>query len=112
MKNRKKWVSILAGVMAAVMILTLILSLIPTRAHAASSSEIRNQINELKNQKSDLKAQMEEVQGQYQANENEIADMVSRKNVIDQEIAILNEQIDNINQQLAAYSLLLSLIHI
>lgn len=108
MKNRKKWVSILAGVMAAVMILTLILSLIPTRAHAASSSEIRNQINELKNQKSDLKAQMEEVQGQYQANENEIADMVSRKNVIDQEIAILNEQIDNINQQLAAYSLLIA----
>ena len=41
MKNRKKLVSILAGVMAAVLVLTLILSLLPTRAYAASSSEIR-----------------------------------------------------------------------
>ena len=47
MKNRKKLVSILAGVMAAVLVLTLILSLLPTRAYAASSSEIRKQINGL-----------------------------------------------------------------
>ena len=39
MKNRKKLVSILAGVMAAVLVLTLILSLLPTRAYAASSSD-------------------------------------------------------------------------
>ena len=41
MKNRKKLVSLLAGIMAGIMLLTLILSLIPTRAYAASSSEIR-----------------------------------------------------------------------
>ena len=48
MKNRKKMVSLLAGIMAAVMVLTLVLSLLPTRAYAASSSEIRKQINQLK----------------------------------------------------------------
>ena len=48
MKNRKKWVSIMAGVMAAIMLLSLILSLIPTNVHAASSSEIKKQIAELK----------------------------------------------------------------
>ena len=47
MKDRKKLVSILAGVMAAVMLLTLILSILPLRAAAASSSEIRKQINAL-----------------------------------------------------------------
>ena len=36
MKNRKKLVSILAGIMAAIMVLTLVLSLLPTRAYAAS----------------------------------------------------------------------------
>ena len=51
MKNRKKLVSILAGVMAAIMLLTLILGLLPTRVSAASSSEIRKQINELKKEK-------------------------------------------------------------
>ena len=48
MKNRKKMVSILAGVMAFIMLLSLVLSLLPTKAHAASSSEIRKQINQLK----------------------------------------------------------------
>ncbi len=108
MKNRKKWISIMAGIMALVMLLSLLLSLIPTRVYAASSSEIRNQINDLKKQQSGLEDQKKDVQNQYEANEDEIADMVSKKNVIDQEIAILSEQIDLINQQMAAYSLLIA----
>ena len=48
MKNRKRMVSILAGFMAFMMLLTLILGLLPTPVHAASSSEIRKQINQLK----------------------------------------------------------------
>ena len=48
MKNRKRFVSVLAGVMAAIMLLSLILSLIPTRVSAASSSEIKKQIAQLK----------------------------------------------------------------
>ena len=48
MKNRKRFVSILAGIMAAVMLLSLIFSLIPVPAKAASSSELRKQINQLK----------------------------------------------------------------
>ena len=47
MKNRKRFVSIMAGIMAAIMLLSLILGLLPTRAHAASSSEIRKQINDI-----------------------------------------------------------------
>lgn len=108
MKNRKKWVSIMAGILAAVMLLSLILSLLPTRASAASSSEIKKQIQELENQQDELKQQMEDVQSQYEANEDEITDMVNRKNVIDQEISLLHEQIDLINQQLSAYALLIA----
>ena len=53
MNKRKKLVQILAGVMAAIMLLTLILGLIPTRVSAASSSEIKKQINALKKQKTE-----------------------------------------------------------
>ena len=108
MKNRKRFVSILAGLMAALMILTLILSLLPTRASAASSSEIRKQINELKNQKKEIQAQIEDLKDQYQKNENEIADIVARKNIIDQEIGLLHAQITNITEHISAFSVLVA----
>lgn len=108
MKNRKRLVSILAGVMAGIMLLTLILSLVPTRAYAASSSEIRKQINQLRDQKSELKSQIEDLKKQYQANKDDIADIVSRKNIIDQEIGLLHAQVDNINEQISAYGVLIA----
>ena len=108
MNNRKRLVSILAGVMAAVMLLTLVLSLLPTKASAASSSEIRKQINALKEEKKQLQGKIEEVQEQYEENENEIANIIAKKNVIDQEIQLLNEQVTNINEQIKAYNLLIA----
>ena len=108
MKNRKRFVSVLAGVMAAVMLLTLMLSILPTFAGAASSSEIRRQINELKKQKQELQSQIKDVQEQYKENENEIADIIAKKNVIDQEIQLLSEQITNINDQISAFNLLIA----
>jgi len=108
MKNRKRMVSILAGVMAFIMLLTLILGLLPTPAGAASSSEIRKQINQLKEEKEEIKDKIKEVQEQYEENENEIVDIISRKNVIDQEIQLLYTQIDNMNEQLSAYNILIA----
>ena len=55
MKNRKRLVSILAGIMAAVMILSLLFSILPSRVWAASSSEIRKQINALQDNRKDIK---------------------------------------------------------
>lgn len=107
MKNRKKIVSILAGIMAAVMVLSLLLSLIP-RASAASSSEIKNQINDLQNQKSDIREQMQDLQSQYEETEDEIANLLSQKGIVDQEIFLLHTEIENINQQIQAYNLLIA----
>ncbi len=108
MKNRKKLVSILAAVMAAIMVLTLVLSLVPTKAYAASSSEIRKQINGLQEKRTEMKSQMKELQDQYKANEDEISDIVARKNLIDQEIGLLHAQVDNINEQITAYGVLIA----
>lgn len=108
MKKRKRMVSILAGIMAGVMLLTLILGLLPTRASAASSSEIRKQINRLKEEKEEIKDKIKEVQAQYEENENEIANIIAKKNVIDQEIQLLSTQVENMNQQLSAYNILIA----
>ena len=108
MKNRKKLVSILAGIMAAVMLLTLVLGLLPTPAHAASSSEIRKQINHLKEEKEEIQGKIKEVQAQFKENENEIANIIAKKSIIDQEIQLLTTQLDNMNEQLAAYNILIA----
>ena len=104
MNRYRNYTKILALLLAAV----LVLGLMPGRAEAASSSELKEQLEELEEQKKELQAQMQEIQGQYQANENEILDMVSQKNVIDQEIALLHAQVKNINEQISAYSLLIA----
>lgn len=108
MKNRKRLVSILAGIMAAIMLLTLLLSIIPTRANAASSSEIRKQINSLQQDRKDIKTQMADLKDQYQANSDEIADIIARKNIVDQEIGLLHQEIININEQILAYNVLIA----
>ena len=108
MKNRKRMVSILAGIMAGVMLLTLLLSLLPTRAQAASSSEIRKQINAMKEEQKEIKQKISEVKEKYQENEDEIADLIARKNVIEQEVQLLNTQLTNINQQISAYNTLIA----
>lgn len=107
MRNRKKLVSILAGIMAAVMLLSLILSLIPA-AHAASSGEIRNQINDLKAQQSMIREEKSSLLEQYEQNEDEIADLVSRKVLVDHEIFLLCAEIELINQQINAFALLVA----
>lgn len=109
MKNRKRLVSILAGIMAAMMLVTLILSLIPVPANAyESSSEIRAQINALKEEKKAIQAQIKDVKEQYKKNEDEIADIVAQKNVIDQEIGLLSTELININEQISAYNVLIA----
>ena len=108
MKNRKRLVSILAGIMAAIMLLTLLISILPTKVSAASSSEIRKQINSLQDDRKEIKNQISELQVQYQATSDEISDIVARKNVIDQEIGLLHSEIININEQIGAYSVLIA----
>lgn len=108
MKNRKRLVSILAGIMAAIMLLTLLMSIIPTRASAASSSEIRKQINSLQQDRKDIKTQMADLKDQYQANSDEIADIIARKNILDQEIGLLHQEVININEQISAYNVLIA----
>lgn len=107
MKNRKKWISLFAGIMAAIMLLSLLFGIIPA-VSAASSSEIRKQINAMQEQREELKSQKEALKQQRQETENEIENLISEKYVIDQEITILYQEIALIEEQVAAYRLLIA----
>ncbi len=108
MKNRKFWAALMAGVLAAVMLLSLLLGLFASSAHAASSSEIKDQINDLAGEQEAMEEKLEELKGQQKDNLTQIKDIAEQKSVIEQQVGLLHEQVDNINEQIAAYSLLIA----
>ena len=104
MKMKHFGKSVIALLLAAVMAL----SMFPVSAEAASSGEIRQQIKDMKAENKELEEKLKELRGQFQENENEMINMVAQKDLIDQEIAILTEQITNINHQITSYSILIA----
>lgn len=107
-KKRKLFVSILAGIMAAIMLLGLIAGFIPTSVSAATSSELKAQLDKLQEDKKAIDAKIAQIQGQISENNGEMREMVAQKDLIDQEIALLHEQVTNINSQISAYNLLIA----
>jgi murein DD-endopeptidase MepM/ murein hydrolase activator NlpD len=106
MDKRKLFISILAGIMALVMLLGLVAGFIPA-AHAATSSELKAQLDKLEEDKAAIDAEIEKLNGQITENNDDMKEMVAQKNLIDQEIFLLYQQESNINDQIATYSLLI-----
>lgn len=96
------WLLILAILLAATV------NLLAFPAKAESSSEIKKQIQQLKEEKNEIAQQIEKLKGQISENQSEIEKLVQKKDIIDQEIALKYEEISNITEQVAAYSLLIA----
>ena len=107
MKDRKKLISLFAAILGVLLAMGLLANN-ATKANAESSSEIKNQIKDLENQQDELESQMEEIRGQYKENESEIVNIVNQKNVIDQEINLMYAKMDLVNQEIAAYNVLIA----
>lgn len=108
MDKRKLIVSILAGLLALVMVFGLVASFIPTQASAAKSSEIKKQLDSLKEDKKAIQEEIQKLKGQINENQSEMEQMVQKKDLIDQEITLRYDEIANINEQIAACSLLIA----
>lgn len=108
MGKRKQWVSILAGILALIMILSVVVGVLPTMVSAASPAELQSQINALKEQKKEQDKKLKEFKSQYQSNLNDMEATIAQKDIIDQEIFTLYEQMDNLTEQITAYGLLIA----
>ena len=95
---------LLTALLAAV----LLTAALPAPVQAASSDQIRQEINGLKSRNKGIQAELNGIQSTYDANASEIQDLVDQKNAIDQEINLMAEQIDNINQQIVSYGQLIA----
>ena len=71
MDKRKRFISLLAGLMALIMLLGLIAGFIPT-AHAAKSDELKAQLDAMKAEKAEIDAKIKEIKGQITENNDEM----------------------------------------
>ena len=108
MDKRKRTKSILAGILALALVIGLAVGFVPATAQAATSGELKAQLNALQQQNSNLQAEIRNLRSKLSENTDEIQRMVEEKNIIDQEIFLLYQQIDNINNQIATYSMLIA----
>ena len=108
MKKRKNGISLLAAALAVVMILSHVLWVTPFRADAASSGELKSQLEALEAEKDKIDAKLKELEGKLSDNMDKMEKIIARKDIIDQEIFTLYQKTENINSQLAAYSKLIA----
>ena len=108
MDKRKIHISVLAGILVLALIVGLTAGFLPTSVEAATSSELKAQLDALKGQQASLSTALNKLSGQLAETNTEIERMVAEKNVIDQEIFLLYQQVDNINHQIATYSMLIA----
>ncbi len=104
MKSRKKWLSMLALVLACVMLLSTAVQVTPVPANAAPSDEIKEELDELKGQQDDLEAEIASLEGQLDANMDRMEEMVAQKNLLEQQIFLLRQQQENLQQQISVYN--------
>ena len=106
--DKKKLVSVLAGVMAAIMLLTLLMGLFASSVSAASSSEIKNQITDLEKEIQASNEKLAALEALRKENLNEIKEIVAEKDNIDQQVGLMQAQIISLTQLVSAYNLLIA----
>lgn len=111
MNLTKKLVSLVSLILAVILLLGLLASVFTVPANAAdklSSSEIREQIKEMERQQAETQKKIKELEDQLSDNLSEMAAIVEQKNIVDQEIYLLHDQIANTNNMIAAYNVLIA----
>lgn len=99
---------LLRSALAVILAFALVLAAVPLPTSAATTSEIKDEIADLKVENAVIQAQIDSIQSQYNANAGEISALVAKKDAVDQEIALLHQQILNINEQLIIYGQLIA----
>lgn len=99
---------LLRSALAVILAFVLVLAAVPLPASAATTSEIKEEIAVLKVENAIIQAQIDSIQSQYNANASEISALVAKKDAVDQEIALLHQQILNTNEQLIIYGQLIA----
>ena len=77
-------------------------------AEAASSSELKEQLENLEAEKDKIEAELSELEGKLSENLDEMEKIIAQKDIIDQEVFTLRKKMENINSQITVYNTLIA----
>ena len=95
----------MAALLAVILLFT---SILPFCVDAASSSDIKKEIDALAQKRNELQSQMNEIESQKDENWENIEEKVAYKSSIDEQIFLLYAEVDNLNEQIFSYSQLIA----
>lgn len=104
----KKFVKVVALFLAVLMALSVLFAAIPYMFAAESSASIRQTINSLEAQANDIAAKKNALQKEIDANKSKTQTTVQKKAQIDQQIEISRLEVQNLNDQIQQYNLLIA----
>lgn len=107
MRN-KHILSVLAGVLVLSLMLGFTGNIRFYQASAASSSELKEQLEELEEENEAIEQELAALRKSFSENQDELSQKVAQKDTVDQEIALLHQKQENLNVQISGYSLLIA----
>jgi len=106
--NNKRFVRIVAIVLAIIMLLSVAMIAIEMLASSSASARVtQGQIDQLRSEKRDLERQKREIQSKINTIEFERMTELTKKGVLDDRIMLTGLEIDNINSIIAYYDILI-----
>lgn len=106
--SRSKLVRIVCVALCLLLLIPLVVNALVIVASAASSSEIKKELDALKSQANEIAAQGDALEADLAANESETQTTIEQKVAIDLRISQTEQEIQNVNAQIQQYNLLIA----
>jgi murein DD-endopeptidase MepM/ murein hydrolase activator NlpD len=107
-RRRRLLVSIVAIILALMIVIPLLLNAFLVGVSAATSDDLKKELDALQSEADSIAAKADEINSQIDANAAETASTVERKSLIDQQMEVTRLEIDNTQEQIQQYNLLIA----
>lgn len=94
--------------LCAMLLALSLISCLFTSAFAVSSADIQNELDELEKKADEIDAQKNELQSKINANDEKTVNVVDQRAQVDHEVSLIYQQVQNLNEQLRQYNLLIA----
>lgn len=107
-KAKRIGISLLSVLLTLVLLAGSISPAAPMEVYAKSSSQIKKEIDDLEEEREKIEEELAELDNLVTANMTEMEKAMNEKSAVDQQVALLYQQMDTINKQIVAYGTLIA----